>query len=185
MAYEIVKVCGHIIFKCILFSTDQREHVRGRYSWSFFPCIRTAFWSSAVLMWDHVLLVSGLWGLAHSRLWGAAVMLTPETLVQVQETLNPEKERLSWGQIKILQCFVPLFEVFDVLCFLKGTWRSIFQMWRNLDYDFPFRGKIRTWLWEQQWATKTLMSHYLHLKGTVQQKTIIVLSLWIHAGLLL
>ncbi len=52
-------------------------------------------------------------------------MLTPQTLVQVHEALNSETELLSWGQIKILQCFVPLFEVFDFLCFLEGSWRFI------------------------------------------------------------
>lgn len=102
-----------------------------------------SFWSSVVLTWDHVLLVSGLWGLAQSKLWGAAVMLSPQTLVRIHKTLNSEMEQLSWGQIKILQYFVPLFEVFDLLCFLEGFWRSIFQMWSHIDYDLSFIVKIQ------------------------------------------
>ncbi len=52
-------------------------------------------------------------------------MLTPQTLVQVHETLNSETALFSWGQIKILQCFVPLFELFDLLCFLEGSCNEI------------------------------------------------------------
>lgn len=144
MAYEILNVCSldvHItIFYFILFSTDQREHVWGRYSWSFFPCMiffMNGCLFEAELYWCEIMffLSLGFEGL-HSLGSGGLLWCSHLKLCYKYKTL--------WTLRRSYTLLGPDQNPTMCCASLWGIWCSMLSE-RYLEILFIFKCEVRLW----------------------------------------